>query len=437
MNLALLAEDIIKGTRIRHYYEQNCAAVTWSPERIEKYQFKKLKAILNHAYSNIPFYKDLYTRAGVAPEMITSMSDFNALPILSRDNLQDYYNNLLISNHKGKLFKSSSSGTTGIPIKYAKDVNGESAGIAAGHNLLSLSKWHPGMRSVHVWGNARSVNDWQKPLSKLKRTLFSKKHVPSYLLSDPEKLSEIVDSLRLFRPTAIDGYANSIYEIAKFMEEHDIRFPSLQMVFTTAENLEKSHKETIANVMAPVSDLYGCGEINGIACCPVNDNKYYILDTHVVVQLLPTENEEMNDIIVTDLDNYYMPFIRYRVGDMIDSLNPGNIENQFPYSNFTRIYGRSADHFELPDGKKIFPVTIFGGTVFRKYPSITRHKVIWNGKALKFIFECKEPFDTANLRNEIARSLENDTIHFNIEITDKLLPGKSGKYRYFEIEESI
>ena len=89
------------------------------------------------------------------------------------------------------------------------------------------------------------------------------------------------------------------------------------MVFTTGEDLLENMKKIIERNIGPVSDLYGCGEVNGIAIQPVKDDKYYILESHVLVET-ESDSNEFNEIIVTDLDNYYMPLIRYKIGDIID-----------------------------------------------------------------------------------------------------------------------
>ena len=52
------------------------------------------------------------------------------------------------------------------------------------------------------------------------------------------------------------------------MKKHNFKIPSVKMVYTTAENLEDHHKMLIEEMIAPVSDIYGCGEINGVACNP-------------------------------------------------------------------------------------------------------------------------------------------------------------------------
>jgi len=40
----------------------------------------KLKAIIRHAYENVPFYHRKFDRAGIIPDDITSISDLSKIP---------------------------------------------------------------------------------------------------------------------------------------------------------------------------------------------------------------------------------------------------------------------------------------------------------------------------------------------------------------------
>jgi phenylacetate-CoA ligase len=141
----------------------------------------------------------------------------------------------------------------------------------------------------------------------------------------------------------------------------------------------------------------------------------------------------MKELIVTDLNNYQMPFIRYEVGDMIDDIYPASENNQYPFSYFKHLYGRTTDHVVLPDGKKLFPINVFGGTSFRKFKSIKRHKTSWDGRKLLFTFETDNQINIESLENEIRKSLKDYNVEFKIQIKDKLQPSENGKYRYFEV----
>jgi phenylacetate-CoA ligase len=426
------AEDMAKGTRINSYYKEYLPFQKYDIEKIRKTQQEKLDLLILHAWNNVPWYKKQMENAGFNEKNKIAVSELKYLPVLNRYDIQEYRNQMLWENYKGKIFNGSSSGTTGIPIKYSQDINSYSSGVAANHVLMGLSGWTPGMRSVHIWGNMESVKQWNKTSSKIKQKINNRKNIASTLINNTEQIGRITESIIKFRPEVIEGYTNSIYELADYLKEENIRIPSVRKVFTTAENLEDYQKEQIEKIIAPVSDMYGCGEINGVACRPVKENKYYIFDPHVIVETDSADNSEMKEILVTNLNNYYMPLIRYRVGDLIDDVYPASSSNPFPFSYFTKIYGRTADHIVLKNGKKIFPINIFGGTLYRKYSAIKRHKTIWNGEKLIFVFEISGDMSFDALNVDIRRSLFGFEVEYEIQTTPKLLPSPNGKYKYFE-----
>lgn len=425
-------EDIAKGTRINSYYKEYLTFLNCDIEKIRKMQHAKFDFLIMHAWNNIPWYRMQMENVGLKATDKITYSELKYLPVLNRSDIQENHDQMLWKNYEGKIFRGSSSGTTGIPIKYSQDINAYSSGIAAAHILMGLSGWAQGMRSVHIWGNMESVKQWNKTSSKIKQRIYNRKNIASTSICGSEQIGKVVDSIIKYKPEIIDGYTNSIYELADFLKKENIQIPSVRMVFTTAENLEDYQKDLIEKVIAPVSDMYGCGEINGVACMPVNDNKYYIFDPHVIVETDSTVNTDIKEILVTDLNNYYMPLIRYRIGDLIDNVYPASDSNPFPLNYFTKIYGRTADHIVLKDGKKLFPINIFGGTLYRKYSSINRHKTIWNGEKLIFVFEISGFIDLEALNNDIKSSLFDFEVEYEIQTTSRLLPSANGKYKYFE-----
>lgn len=432
IRLALL--DIAKHTRVNRWYKFFQSSLDWDRDTIVSYQNKRLNALIEYAFAKVPYYRSLFHELKISPQKFKDQNDLSMLPILDREIIRNRQNDLISSKRRvSDLKKGSSSGTTGIPINYYFTNEGMSAGIAAGYILWGLSGWYPGQRSVHIWGNESSIKRWRTWSSKAKNICMKQLNIPSVLLNDPGNLHAITDQLRSFHPESIDGYSSSIFTLAKYLKSQNLRINGLKQVLTTAENLESNQKELIEEILAPAGDLYGCGEILGIASRPVNDNRYYVFEPHVIVETVDSAIKGMKDILVTDLDNFAMPMIRYKVGDMIDELNEPGTDSKYPFSWFTRIMGRSSDIITLPNGMLFHPVNIFGGTTFRRFPEITKHKVIWDGDMVKFLFETDRPLDEAGLELKLYELLEPYEVPFRIEYTHKILPSQGGKFKYLEI----
>lgn len=424
--------DTVKKTDVNFYHSVFSFATKQTRENIHSIRAKKLKELLRHTTQHIKFYFQLENKLNFnSNNAFQLLSEF---PIITREILQSQTEDFISKNYLSKnLIKGSSSGTTGIPLIYYNDKAALSAGVAAGYSLWGMSGWKLGQRNVHIWGNQSSIERWNSFSSKAKNFLISQSNIAATLLNDPNNFPSIADSIIRHKPVTIDGYSSSIYELAKFFKENNLKIPTLKMVLTTAENLEEYQKELIEDVFAPTGDLYGSGEVLGIATRPVNDNKYYILDPHVIVETIESGVPGMKEILLTDLDNYAMPLIRYKIGDMIDELHEPIPDAKYPFTWFTKLHGRSSDIITLPNGKKFHPVNIFGGTLFRTFKGITRHKTLWNGQKLEFVFETEVFRDKEDLNAALIKLLEPYQCDFTITFTEKIEPSPSGKYKYMEI----
>jgi len=431
--LALL--DISKKRNVLSKYRYFSSYLHASRKEVLKYQEEKFKKILIHAKTTVPYYKkNLDNRISKFIQDATAEEIIKTLPIIDRHIIQKNQQDLISSGYRvEKLIRGSSSGTTGIPIEYFNDISGMSAGVAAGYILWGMSGWKLGQRNVHIWGNQSSIERWDSRASRAKNWLIKQKNIASTLLNDPSQIGEVAHELIQFNPVSIEGYSSSIYSLAEYFKEKGLKINSLKQVLTTAENLDDYQKQLIEEVFPPVGDLYGSGEVLAIATRPAGDDKYYVFDPHVIVETVDSVLPGKKDILITDLDNYGMPLIRYKIGDMIDSLNEPDHNSRYPFIWFRKIYGRSSEIITLPNGMKFHPVNIFGGTLFRKFPGIKKHKVIWNGKILRFMFEINEFVDQVILKHELAKLLKPYDVGFTIEYTKKIEPSENGKYRFVEI----
>jgi phenylacetate-CoA ligase len=280
----LTAFDIIRGSRIRRYYSFFRKTSSWSVEELLAYQSQRLRKLITEACSYSPWYRELFRKAGISPEDISTPGDLVLLPPLTRTDLRDHSDDILCKAGNRIYSSGSSSGTTGIPVRYHTDMEGYSAGVGAGYFIWSLSGWEPGKKSVHIWGNPQSVAKWNKPGSRMKRFFFRQMYVPSLVLNTRENFEDVVERIRSFRPFSIDGYTSSIGKLAEYVLDRGIRLDSLRVVFTTAENLSPGQLQMIEKGLAPVSDTYGCGEINSIAVKPAGSDMFSIIEPNVIVE---------------------------------------------------------------------------------------------------------------------------------------------------------
>ncbi|MCA9251507.1 MAG: hypothetical protein KDA54_10285 [Phycisphaerales bacterium] len=92
-------------------------SIAWTLEEAESYQLSRLKELASHAYKNVPYYKQVFDSTELIPGDIQSLSDWQKLPMLSKDDVRQAGVSLVSRNDDPqKLVKSRSGGSTGMPL---------------------------------------------------------------------------------------------------------------------------------------------------------------------------------------------------------------------------------------------------------------------------------------------------------------------------------
>ena len=401
-----------------------------SKHSIHEIQFTKLSALLKHARSTTSYYKDNL------PEKIDSLDDIKSLPILDKETLRGRSNQFISSKPCGLTASKTSGGSTGAPVTIIKNNFGMANEFAATWRGYEWAGVKIGDKQARFWGVPMNTKAILK--SKLIDFVTNRFRLSAFSFSD-ENLEQYVISLKKFKPIYFYGYVSMIKEFALFVRKnnHENSF-NIKCVITTSEVLTDEDRRLISTVFrCPVFNEYGCGEIGTIAH-ECEKGSLHISAENVIVEILDSEGERVQpgqsgEIVVTDLVNYSMPLIRYRMRDF------GCIsENQCPCGRglpvLEKIHGRSYDMLVNREGKK------FHGEFFLyMIEDIKKTGVIINGYQVeqKSIDRIVISIVAEELDFEIAKkSLTlkvHDTFDRDIDIEfhkkDSIAREKSGKLR--------
>jgi len=133
----------------------------------------------------------------------------------------------------------------------------------------------------------------------------------------------IIPAIKSFKPKVIVGYPSSLGYIADYILKNKIKLDiELRGIITSGESLSIFNREIIESAFATkVFNRYGCRDVGPIAHeCEAHEG-LHIFSDHVFVEIINEKGEEcmpgeVGEIVVTDLDNYVFPFIRYKIGDI-------------------------------------------------------------------------------------------------------------------------
>ncbi|MBF0510745.1 MAG: phenylacetate--CoA ligase family protein [Candidatus Omnitrophica bacterium] len=142
--------------------------------------------------------------------------------------------------------------------------------------------------------------------------------IPLGPVSTAEKLQEAVFLIKTFKPTLVNAYTNQLFDLFALLGKKH----SIQRCLVNGEPLWPDYRQRIECLGGVrVHDHYGAMEISGLACALAPHDEYMkVVADGLLLEVLDNElasESGQGDLLVTDLNNTCMPFIRYRLGDRV------------------------------------------------------------------------------------------------------------------------
>ncbi len=396
---------------------------TFSEQELQSLQEKNLKKILQFAVKEISIYKEISLNGNTPYDWILNF------PILTKDTLRSN-GEALLTKDKNTLITYSSSGSTGIQTTVFMDKE-EQSNIRA--ILTHWWEW-----SGYQIGNNIVQTGMDANRSKLKRTkdfLYKTYYIPAFSLTETQ-LKEVCDKLQ--NPTKsyyLVGYASSLHVIATYALKKNYKI-QLSAVISLGDKLFSTYKNSIQKAFkCNVFDTYGCNE--GFLIASQKDLEYkYIMSPHVYLEILDDDNKPVKDgvmghVVVTRLDGFSMPLIRYKIGDLAIKLpkNKYPEKRNFNYPLLQQIVGRESDVVHLLDGKKLIVHSFTG--IFEYISEIKQFQVLQEHSDAITIYYIKSDTFTLDILQKITNELQQYIQDINFKIFYKevhfIAPSKSGK----------
>jgi len=295
----------------------------WMPwEKIREAQRDKLLQLLSHAAHHVPYYQEEFGRLGIVPEDIKDLKDLWRLPVLKKKLIKDNLPRLVADNAAPKdCLANSTSGSTGFTLNFYSDRRTSNFTSALGLRANGWTGWTIGDRQAMLWG--LTADDRTSSFyGRIKNTVIHRKLFLSSYEMNKEKMIDYRQRINKFKPLLIEGYASALRLFSQFLKDYQLRIYHPKGVISTAETLYPHQREVISSAFhCRVYNRYGSREVGGIAQECEEGSGLHIFAEHVIVEVLNEREEpcrpgEVGKIVVTDLDNYAFPFIRYEIGDL-------------------------------------------------------------------------------------------------------------------------
>lgn len=328
--------------------------------QVDRFREAALRRVATHAGRNVPYYRKLFRKAGVDPGSIRTPADLRAIPITERRTLQSLppRERLSAGSEPHRLLHQNTSGSSGKPLAVYRS-RAERL-LANSFRIRAQRSWGITRRDrlVHLtpYGTVRSP--WLQVARFL--TPFGPHRI--HKISVFQQPDRIADALVRVQPSVLLGSAGPVSRVARRLADSGRNLPGLRMVLNGAETLTPpSRREIEAALSAPVFNWYGCWEANLIAWECRETGLMHVCDDSVIVEVLAdgelVEEGAEGEVVITTLHRFSMPFLRYRLGDLVVRGAP-TCPCGAPFSTLRAIQGRMTEFFELPDGRTLHPYRI-------------------------------------------------------------------------------
>jgi phenylacetate-coenzyme A ligase PaaK-like adenylate-forming protein len=377
----------------------------FSLDELQDYQLKEIKKFLIFVDEYSVYFRNIFGEHNFDPKTLNSLDDIKKIKTSSKEDL--IVHNESIHSHYPfkKKFFCETSGSSGQVLTFNRNEKWDSMNRAAiwrGYSWYGVNPWD---KNIYFWGYDMS------PSKKLKVRVLdyfqNRFRLFDYSERSIEKMATELDGFKY-----IHGYSSMIYEMAKMINQNDIKIENseIKLIKGTSEKIYSHYESEITRAFGrKMISEYGAAEAGIIAFeCPFGNMHLNMEGCYV--------EEENNEILVTNFLSYSFPIIRYKLGDYIKLSEESSCECGIAHPILEEVKGRV--------GKNIYGVR-------GKYASLTLYYVFKN------MF-----FDHGISLNYQCIQREKGQLHVNItnELSGherEILMNEFDKYFSYDIEITI
>jgi phenylacetate-CoA ligase len=312
---------------VEHFYETLRKTQWLSTSQTRDLQDEKLRRLIRHCYRNVPYYRARMQESKLRPEDIRGQADLHKLPTLTKADIRRHlYFDIMSEHHdKSEILKISTSGSTGEPFVCFADRKQLEFRWAATLRAQEWTGYRFGDPTLRLWHQTIGMTRSQALKEHADAVLSNRTFIPVFELAD-ENLARMVRTIARIEPVLMDGYAEALDFLARYLKTRGDIAVRPRALMSSAQTLPRSSRKLIEDTFGcKVFDKYGSREFSGVAYeCEAHEGHHVVAEGYIVEVLRdgrPVAPGETGEVVVTDLNNYCMPFVRYRIGDLAEAMD--------------------------------------------------------------------------------------------------------------------
>lgn len=314
-------ETAIKRRKTFRYWAELERSQWRSREDVATLQFAALRRLIAHAYANCPYYRQSWDQIGLHPDQLVEPANVGRWPVIDRDTIRAARAEMRSTLPGTRLITKSTGGSSGVPLQFDLDFDSNDRRTAAWHRGYAWAGAGPGTKQLYLWGVPLGERPWRARLKDNLYQRLNRRRVVNCFDAGDDLAARFACELDCCRPDVIVAYTNPLDEVARGLEGKRPPAHRPSAIVVGAEKLHDFQRERIQRVFrAPVFETYGSREFMLIAAECDHHRGLHLTAEHLLVEILdddglPTRDGQEGNVVITDLHNYGMPFIRYANGD--------------------------------------------------------------------------------------------------------------------------
>jgi len=379
--------------------------------------YKSFFKVFSHAYSNIPYYTNLYKSIHhIELGDIKSFEDIKAIPLTSKNMLRDIPLEDRSFNIKNRLLVNT-GGSSGKPFSFYMDPLRYGNEWAHIHSMWSVHGFKPTALKLNFDGRSSNV----KPIH---YDFVRNSLIVNIYANFAEIEKQLIEVFIKYKIEYLHGYPSAIYEFTKKCSKSDLLLKyfrvNLKACFLNSEYPSPHYRDKIEKTFKiPTQSFYGHTEtcVMAYESLPFEYVPYHTYGFAEAIEF----NKQFN-LVGTSYFNFASPLIRYNTEDII---KPLNFKNDI-LDKFTINEGRMAD-FILDENDNKISLT---GLIFGRHHLLFEHvdhiqvQQIEKGKAIIYCITDKEL--SINSLSDLfdASNVKIDFIFKHLKVPHKTTSGK-------------
>ncbi|MFC1806931.1 phenylacetate--CoA ligase family protein [Candidatus Omnitrophota bacterium] len=332
-----------------------------------------MRKILAHAAEKVPYYKEVSQKAGFCSDNIPQ-NEVKKFPLLDKDIIRQNLPKRIIDKQKDIYKIEHTSGSSGVRGDFYIDRNAYSKILATQLLWWEWAGYRFGDRIMLT-----GITPNRGLVKSVKDILLRTKYINAFRINSQDIKNNLIP-IRGRQDYFFAGYPSSLFAYAHFARENKFNDIKFRSVISWGDKMFAHYRKLVEEQFhTQVFDNYGACE-GAMIAGECEYHSYHIMTPHVFIELLDADGNEvdpgeMGEVVVTCLDNFLMPLVRYRIGDLAIRAHPDKkcaCGRHLPILKC--IIGRDTDIIKTRSGKSLI-VHFFTG-IFEHIKEVEQFQVI-------------------------------------------------------------